>query len=53
MAWQPRAILLHGFLAHEECDHIIQVSGRRICVWACCLRTPVLALGFRPVAAFV
>jgi prolyl 4-hydroxylase len=32
VAWQPRALLLHGFLAHEECDHIIQVAGSR--VWA-------------------
>ncbi|EFN58979.1 hypothetical protein CHLNCDRAFT_137600 [Chlorella variabilis] len=26
VAWKPRALLLHGFLSHAECDHIIRVA---------------------------
>ena len=26
VSWKPRAILLHGFLTHAECDHVIAVA---------------------------
>lgn len=28
ISWQPRALVLHGFLADAECDHIIRVRLR-------------------------
>ena len=27
VSWKPRAILLHGFLTHAECDHVIAVAS--------------------------
>ncbi|KAI3430462.1 hypothetical protein D9Q98_005057 [Chlorella vulgaris] len=30
VSWRPRALLLHGFLAHAECDHIVELATPRL-----------------------
>ena len=27
VTWKPRALVLHGFLTDEECDHIVKARG--------------------------
>lgn len=30
VSWTPRAFVYHGFLSHEECDHLVQLAIKRL-----------------------
>mmetsp|Transcript_15986 Transcript_15986/g.34537 ORF Transcript_15986/g.34537 Transcript_15986/m.34537 type:complete len:272 (+) Transcript_15986:87-902(+) len=30
ISWRPRAFIYHGFLTHEECDHLIKIAKGRL-----------------------